>query len=71
MYCYMSTFCITTELQAKFLAEQKAKVKAIEKFDTAQHQCSMLELDIKNSHDEVKKLTKDLEIATNKVLYCI
>ena len=42
-------------------------MKAIEKYNEAQHQYSMLELDIKSSRDEVKKLTKELEVATEKV----
>ena len=64
---YIVLALLSLELQAKFTAEEREKVKAIEKYNEAQHQCSMLELDIKSSRDEVKKLTKELEVATEKV----
>lgn len=58
-----------TELQAKYAAEQESKQKAIERYETAEHQCSMLELDIKSSQEEVHKLTQDMQIAAAKVCY--
>ncbi len=64
------TLLLCTELQAKFSAEQEAKVKAIERYNSSQHQCSMLEMDIENSRDEARKVSKELEIATEKVQLC-
>ncbi len=63
----MFTLICCTELQAKFSAEQEAKVKAIERYNSSQHACSMLEMDIKNSRDDARKVSKELEIATEKV----
>lgn len=55
------------ELSAKLAAEQSAKQEAMEKYEKAEHACSMLELDLKNSQDEVAALKAELKTAVGKV----
>lgn len=51
----------------KLAAEQSAKQEALEKFQKAEHQCSMLQLDLKNTRDEVTTLKTELKTAIAKV----
>ena len=55
------------ELSAKLAAEQSSKQEAMEKYEKAEHACSMLELDLKNSQDEVAALRVELKTTVSKV----
>ena len=55
------------EISSKLTAVQSAKQEAVEKYEKAVHQSSMLELDLKNTHDEISTLKTDLKTTRAKV----
>ena len=67
-YCHcMSEPPLPTDLVAKLKAESVARQKAVERSEAAEHQCSMLQLDLKSARDEVAELKESLNNSQNKV----
>ena len=60
-------FLSSVDILGKYTAEQTAKQAAIQRCDEAEHQVSMLELDLKNSRDETAQLKQELVMAVSKV----
>jgi len=58
---------LLTDLIAKLKAESVARQKAVERSEAAEHQCSMLQLDLKSARDEVAELKESLNNSQNKV----
>lgn len=56
-----------TDISVKFSAEQAAKQEAVLRYEKAEHLASMLQLDLKNSQDEVTILKADMKTAIAKV----
>lgn len=65
-YCVPCSI-ILLDITAKLLTEQAAKQSALERCEEAEHQSSMLQLDVKNAHDEITTLKADMKIAMAKV----
>ena len=63
MYFNMSV----SEISAKLSAEQLAKQEAVERCEKSEHQCSMLQLDLKNAHDEISILKTEMQMTVAKV----
>lgn len=55
------------EVLKKLTAESKARQEAVSRAESAEHQCSMLKLDVKTSKEEVAQLKHDLAATRSKV----
>ncbi len=57
-----------TEITDKLYAEERAKMEALERHEKAEHECSMLRLDVKNAQCEIVGLKSDIKTANAKVI---
>ena len=58
---------LPADLVAKLKAESLARRKSVERSEVAEHQCSMLQLDLKSTRDEVSELKQLLKNSEDKV----
>ena len=59
-----------TELQNKLERESATREEAVARAETAEHQCSMLGLDLKTTHAEIEQLKQELTETQLKVREC-
>jgi len=62
---FLSVRCFGSDLAQKLELEQAARSVVVERSEKAEHTISMLELDLKNSQEEIGKLKEELR--TNKM----
>ena len=58
---------VSTELQSKLERESATREEAVFRAEAAEHQCSMLGLDLKTTHAELQQTKQDLTEALTKV----
>ena len=58
------------EVLKKLEGESKAREEAVSRAEAAEHQCSMLKLDVKTSKEEITQLKQELASTRTKVCVC-
>ena len=57
------------EVLKKLAGESKAREEAVSRAEAAEHQCSMLKLDVKTSKEEMAQLKQELATTQSKVCH--
>ena len=69
--CLLTVILLHAELQAKLDAATAEKQTALERSEAAEHQCSMLQLDLESTQGELRELKDELSVARSKVRWAL
>lgn len=67
---FLTALAHDAELQSKLDRESTTREEAVSRAETAEHQCSMLGLDLKTTHAELQQLKQELAETQLKVSFC-